>query len=1147
MALDFNKTISQFIENQFPGIYREEGELLVAFITAYYEYLEETGLLNRKMFDLRDIDETFDEFVIFFRRKYLDGFPFISATDDRFLVKNIIDFYRSKGSEQSLKLLMRLLFNEEVGIYYPRLDILRASNSRWIVPTYIELTPSQRSIGYVGKEVKGSLSGATGFVEGLVSKRINGRIIDLLYVSSVKGNFTVGDLISDDGSLLNAPKMVGSLTSVDMIETNTAGYSVGQKLKVISPNGRDAVARITKVFTASDRVNIELLEGGFGYTTDSDTKVYISNDVIFCDNEGLEFIDFELVKQNLETINKPTGPIQLGNLATGYDSANTVVAEGRIVSINDTTMTVELDTGTFTPQYTLELDSINTYDIGTIIEIEKTVDLILENILGVFVVGEEILQREIVNGISTRVATGIIDDVVSANELSIDNAFGKFEVGLVITGKTSGATAIINGTTITSFDGKLQVISADTNEIVVVPYVRSPDPLSADSTEDDTLFQSITLGDLETKEIKDVFSNNRNFVDLAIDNQISVDVEGSQEIVTSFSDSSALGFVIGQSQENVGISGNQNPFIFIPETPNFINTSISGLTKEISKLGAGSGANFEILELENQELIDLGSELISDDNIVGIQFLNVSLGGANVDSGTIETNSGVGRLSEINILDGGSGYSNDSIVEFIGGGFGDSEVTFPASGSVITDGSGVITDIIITDPGEGYWVSPSIIISDGSDANVEIIMDYGFGFEKEPYSDLSTVINDALNKKQSIIGTISRIGNISRGSGYDTNPYLRVVNPIVRSYNINDAWLTRGLQTGGTFSFDEIVQASNGARGKIIAFDQNRILVKKLSFTDRFEAPDILTGLTSGTTAPLLELSIQPSRVMGDNSNFRTFVNLADGIIAEVEIVSSGYGYFDNELISLIDKNNQFAASGISRLAFQAKGVGYWETTSSHLNDKKLHDNKFYQEFSYQVRGSISFDRYEVIVRNLLHVAGMELFGKIEINTKIETEKTIDTSISIGSPIFTSTDMIGDNNIVGITYEVINIDASESGVGRLSSNVTIIDGGSGYSNDSVVEFIGGGPDSNTDPISIAEASVVTDEFGSITSVVIIDGGEGYWEVPTVAISDGDGANIEFSIEIGYGFPKLPYSNEDTNIGDAISEGEILFAEEEVLF
>ena len=40
---DIIQKISYAIESQFPSIYQEEGGELIAFVKAYYEFLEETG------------------------------------------------------------------------------------------------------------------------------------------------------------------------------------------------------------------------------------------------------------------------------------------------------------------------------------------------------------------------------------------------------------------------------------------------------------------------------------------------------------------------------------------------------------------------------------------------------------------------------------------------------------------------------------------------------------------------------------------------------------------------------------------------------------------------------------------------------------------------------------------------------------------------------------------------------------------------------------------------------------------------------------------------------------------------------------------------------------------------------------------------
>jgi len=70
MKFSIEKKISNFIENQFPRFYQEEGENFILFTKAYYEWMETTGnpiAEARKLLDYRDIDNTLDAFLQHFQ------------------------------------------------------------------------------------------------------------------------------------------------------------------------------------------------------------------------------------------------------------------------------------------------------------------------------------------------------------------------------------------------------------------------------------------------------------------------------------------------------------------------------------------------------------------------------------------------------------------------------------------------------------------------------------------------------------------------------------------------------------------------------------------------------------------------------------------------------------------------------------------------------------------------------------------------------------------------------------------------------------------------------------------------------------------------------------------------------------------------
>ena len=77
MATD--KKISTLVQSQVPGYLLEEGPNLVAFLKAYYEWMETTGQVtdaSKNLLINKDIDTTnLDKFYAYFKKEVLADFP----------------------------------------------------------------------------------------------------------------------------------------------------------------------------------------------------------------------------------------------------------------------------------------------------------------------------------------------------------------------------------------------------------------------------------------------------------------------------------------------------------------------------------------------------------------------------------------------------------------------------------------------------------------------------------------------------------------------------------------------------------------------------------------------------------------------------------------------------------------------------------------------------------------------------------------------------------------------------------------------------------------------------------------------------------------------------------------------------------------
>lgn len=302
MEFSIEKYITPFIESQFPQFYQEDGPNFILFVKSYYEWLQETGnpiYESRNLLNYRDIDNTIDEFIEYFQKKYLYGIPFNVIINKRYLLKHILDVYRSKSSIQCYKLLFRLIYNEDVDIYLPGRDILKPSDGTWYEPTYLEVSDTGILNTYVGKNIIGLSSNTTALVESYIKEPINQNIISSLYISNIKpkgGAFVQGEkvLIQNNinaNTISEAPTVLGSLSSVKIINGGQ-GFNIGDNIKIVyrdlSNNdvisyGVDGLLKVESLTRSSGSINFNILNGGFGFTSNS--LIFIYNNA--SDNTGI--------------------------------------------------------------------------------------------------------------------------------------------------------------------------------------------------------------------------------------------------------------------------------------------------------------------------------------------------------------------------------------------------------------------------------------------------------------------------------------------------------------------------------------------------------------------------------------------------------------------------------------------------------------------------------------------------------------------------------------------------------------------------------------------------------------------------------------------------------------------------------------------
>lgn len=296
MSRDVFKKQSHTVPEQFPSFYRDEGPRFIAFVKSFYEWMEEEGptYKSRRLLDYRDIDLTEDDYLKHFVAKYMEGMPVERLGDKRFLQKHILDIYRSKGSIEGLRLLFRFLYGEEIDVYIPSRDILKASDGTWKIPKYLEVSYSDYNKNFFQQAITGAQSGATAIVEDYVVKLVKGRPVYAFFLSNIEGDFQLYEPVIYSGlATIDAPIIFGSagfLTDV----SGPSGRAIGDRFRALDAYGEGLglEVRANDLATSGDGiVDFDLVFGGFGYTLTSDVTVAAG---ALLDEDGSTYILTEL-------------------------------------------------------------------------------------------------------------------------------------------------------------------------------------------------------------------------------------------------------------------------------------------------------------------------------------------------------------------------------------------------------------------------------------------------------------------------------------------------------------------------------------------------------------------------------------------------------------------------------------------------------------------------------------------------------------------------------------------------------------------------------------------------------------------------------------------------------------------------------------
>ena len=261
------------IPAQVPEFVREDYPEFVSFIQAYYEYLEQYGI---DLESVRDLDTTLDDFIQYFKSELAVNMPADLQITDRFLLEHIKTQYLAKGSEQSFKLLFKLLYNKNVDVKYPGVSMLRASDGRWQkdVSIFVKVVTGTPDLieGKLVDVIKPDttfkvLVDRRQYVEIEVDRivQLSDDTYEIFIDRRFFGNIAVGDVIRYE--TIFAGTIVATTNNVSIISAGS-GFKAGQLFEIKNGTGVRSIVKVTRINSTGGIVSCEFIKFGIGYPTD---------------------------------------------------------------------------------------------------------------------------------------------------------------------------------------------------------------------------------------------------------------------------------------------------------------------------------------------------------------------------------------------------------------------------------------------------------------------------------------------------------------------------------------------------------------------------------------------------------------------------------------------------------------------------------------------------------------------------------------------------------------------------------------------------------------------------------------------------------------------------------------------------------------
>lgn len=976
-------TISGLIESQLPDFinakYAENAPSFRRFIELYYEWLENSAggntvyhIMNAEKY--RDIDETQDDFILYFKDELLPYFPERTELEITKILKGAKEFYQKKGTAASIEWLFRVLFNKEAVITFPRENILKASDGKWQRPVALKVSDTPFLVQtaestqnlFVPPASPSSYYTQNTFTTSVkFSNTLRKDSTVILFVSykiwvvSTTSGSTLRDTLSNYLNSSLSTKVINSEgTGLSLLERtigfDLTGYGTNQHgFQVVECYYLQNSEIESNKFNFINYATPTILESVFGSAVNS-TKFQFDGMQAF---EICQLGNNELITSNSRFVNNSTSidttlsidgantPAYVLSFAYSSDQAVTQIIPD---SINNAILAnTTYGESEFAVQYTKKYNAqnvISTFSTSTAANIAAVSFAFKEkpqtnrkDLIGKLVIGQTSGARAVIERAFVRV-----DEYTKTRytEIFLSNLQGEFVNNELI-------YVDIDGVIFTErILGFVNAISIDPNNRGLKYKINDPAVIYGGFI--DEFGNRPTAGFNYASAIVSDATEGRVLSVNLIKGGYGYRADPNTTILVVPDVSDPPISVNAQVQVASVDTGNAIVLSLATDTIQpYANVTLSTNPFNPSPAAWGTGFPINSVANVNSVLADcLGFQNVSFFPITGLTLTNQGQGYLReptlefttvypVNGGTADIRN-LGLISTVEVVNGGVDYANGETLIFTGGGGSSAEA------EIVVDGFGTITSVNLISRGYSYSTRPTVTVDTNSGAGASLI---AYLFSDGVEYDLTV----------EEVGKIRQLRITNSGFGYIAKPNV--------SLKVLDAY-TDNLNR--VFSADQELTVYQGST------------------------------LSSSTFRANIDMGYASSINQSGSSNATIRLYEYDGILEVSQpLVITETGDHLNLIGSLI-YGNGLARANLLFIDGTTTYQGFYLNTDGFLSaDKRLQDRYKYHNFSYVLESEKQLREYNQTVKNIVHPSGAKLIAHKRISDVFAFRPSVSHGFSI--------------------------------------------------------------------------------------------------------------------------------------------------------